>query len=257
VLTWSGLTPWTQAGRHAFGLAFQTEIGKRAGSAFDQLPDALRMSFGRYGIGQREWDLMRKVPLHRAREAAMLRPNEIAERVDPRLAERYLEMILQETEYAVPNASHRSRTALLTDQQPGTFWGEMLRSFAQFKSFGSVVMLLHGQRVHQMLSARETRMRGAAYAGSLLFTTAVLGGMSLQLKQLAGGRDPQDMTAALLQGGGLGIYGDFLFGELNRFGGGFATTLAGPLVGRANDFWNLTAGNVAQLASGENTHFGR
>lgn len=263
VLTYSGLTPWTQAARHAFGLAFQVEAGKRAALAFDELPDAFRRTFGRYGITAREWDLMRKAPLHKNGEAAMLRPAEIAERIDPKMAERYLEMILQETEYAVPSGSHRSRTALLSDQQPGTLWGEALRSFAQFKAFGSVVLMTHGARVHQMLARRETRMAGAAYAGSLLFTTALLGGLAMQLKQIAGGRDPQAMDngsfwmAAMLQGGGLGIYGDFLFGDLNRFGGGFATALAGPLVGKANDFWNLTAGNVAQLASDERTHFGR
>lgn len=263
VLTYSGLTPWTQAARHAFGLAFQLEAGKRAAQAFTDLPDALQRTFGRYGIAARDWDLMRKAPLHKSGEAAMLRPNEIAQRVDPRLAERYLEMVLQETEYAVPSGSHRSRTALLSDQQPGTFWGEALRSFSQFKAFGAVVMMTHGARIHQMLAKRETRMAGAAYAGSLLITTTLLGGLSMQLKQLAAGRDPQAMDngkfwgAAMLQGGGLGIYGDFLFGDLNRFGGGFATTLGGPLVGRANDFWNLTAGNVAQLASDEKTHFGR
>ncbi len=263
VLTWSGLTPWTQAGKHAFGLAVQTEVGKRAGLAFDKLPDALRRTFQRYGFNAREWDLIRKAPLHRRDGAAMLRPNEISERINPQLAERYLEMILQETEFAVPSGSHRSRTILVDQNQPGTLWGEALRSFGQFKSFGAVVLMLHGARVHGLLAQRETRMAGMAYAGSLLFTTATLGAVSIQLKQIAAGRDPQDMTdpafmgAALLQGGGLGIYGDFLFSDINRFGGGFATTLAGPLVGRANDFWNLTAGNAVQLASGEKTHFGR
>ena len=87
--------------------------------------------------------------------------------------------------------------------------------------------------------------------------------MALQLKSMASGRDPQDMTsgafwgAAMLQGGGLGIFGDFLFSNINRYGGGFATTFGGPLMQRANDAWNLTAGNIAQLASGEKTHFGR
>jgi hypothetical protein len=263
VLTWSGLTPWTQGARHSFGLAAQLEFGKRAGQAFDQLPDALANTLRRYGISPREWDLIRQAPLHRRDGAEMLRPAEIAERVNPVLAERYLEMILQETEYAVPNASHRSRTLLIDQNQPGTLWGEALRSFAQFKSFGSVVLFLHGARVHNQLAQRETRMAGMAYAGSVLVTTAMLGALSIQLKQLVAGRDPQDMAdpafigKALLQGGGLGIYGDFLFADLNRFGGGFASTLAGPLVGRANDFWNLTAGNAVQLASGEKTHFGR
>lgn len=263
VLTYSGLSPWTQAAKHAFGMAFQLEAGKRAALAFNELPDAFQRTFGRYGISAREWDLIRQAPLHKNGEATMLRPNEIAERIDPKIAERYLEMILQETEYAVPNTSHRSRVALYSNQKPGTLWGEALRSFAMFKSFGAVILLTHGGRVHQMLAGRQTRMAGAAYAGSLLFTSTLLGGLSMQLKQIAGGRDPQAMDgpgfwgAALLQGGGLGLYGDYLFSDLNRFGGGFATALAGPLVQKGNDFWNLTAGNAVQLASDEKTHFGR
>jgi hypothetical protein len=40
------------------------------------------------------------------------------------------------------------------------------------------------------------------------------------------------MLAALAQGGGLGIYGDFLFGEMNRSreGAGLIQTLGGPAV---------------------------
>jgi hypothetical protein len=125
-----------------------------------------------------------------------------------------------------------------------------------------VFLVLHGRRIAGMFASGEA-MKGALYAGSLLLSTTLLGGMALQMKQVASGRDPQDMTdasfwgAALLQGGGLGIYGDFLFSNVNRYGGGFASTFGGALMGRANDLWNLTAGNVLQLASGEKTHFGR
>ncbi|MGE4338254.1 MAG: hypothetical protein AB7E55_20080, partial [Pigmentiphaga sp.] len=264
VLTFSGLTPWTQAGRHAFGLAAQAEIGARVHLSFDQLPAGMQTFFRRYGIHAREWDMIRKAPLHEPEPGAgFLRPAEIAERIDPRLAERYLEMIQTETEYAIPSGSHRSRTALLNQNQPGTFIGEVLRSFAQFKSFGAVFMLLHGSRIAAMLTKGETRAHGAAYAGALLLTTTIYGALALQAKQVAAGRDPRDMDtksfwfSAMLQGGGLGIYGDFAFGNINRYGGGFATTFAGPVVQRANDFWNLTAGNAVQLASGEKTHFGR
>ncbi|WP_127523670.1 hypothetical protein [Mesorhizobium sp. Z1-4] len=261
VLTYSGLTPWTQAGRHAFGLAMQVEFGKRTDLAFAAMPDALKNTLTRYGISQRDWELIRKASLHRRDGAAMLRPAEIA-KVDENLAERYLEMILMETEYAVPSSSHRTRSALLDQNQPGTLWGEVLRSFAQFKAFGSAVIFLHGARTHRLLAQRGV-MKGAAYAGSVLFSTTLVAGLALQLKQIAAGRDPRDMqdpkfwTAAMLQGGGLGIYGDFMFAELNRYGGGLMTTLGGPLFGKANDFRNLTAGNAVQLASDDKTHFGR
>ena len=63
--------------------------------------------------------------------------------------------------------------------------------------------------------------------------------------------------AAALQGGGLGIYGDFLFSDVNRFEGSLAVTLAGPLVDRANALRKLTVGNATKAARGEKTTFAR
>lgn len=271
VLTLSGLTPWSQAGRHAFGLAFMREAAMRVDTAFDDLPDAFRNTFRRYGISARDWDTIRAAEytpekraalLHDMGGATILRPQEIERIGGERLAEKYLEMIQSETEYAIPSNSSRSKIMLMDENRPGTLIGEVLRSFAQFKSFGTVFLVLHGARLHGMLAAGQ-KGRGAAYAGALLLSTTMFGGLALQMKQIAAGRDPQDMTdtafwgAALLQGGGLGIYGDFLFSNVNRFGGGFSSTLGGPLVQRASDVWDLTAGNMIQLASGEKTHFGR
>ena len=263
VLTYSGLTPWTQAGKHAFGLSFQYEAAKLVGQAYDKLPDAFRNTFARHGISAKDWEFIRKSELHRTEQGvAMLRPAEIADRAGETTALRYLEMIQAETEFAIPSGSHRSRTALISDVQPGTFIGEIARSFAMFKSFGTVFLLLHGARIHRMIAGGD-KPGAAGYAGSLLLSTTIFGALALQLKQVANGRDPRDMneqkfwSAALLQGGGLGIYGDFFFADVNRFGGGMATTIAGPPVGKINDFWNLTGGNLVQLASGEKTNFGR
>jgi polyhydroxyalkanoate synthesis regulator phasin len=262
VLTLSGLTPWTQSARHAFGLAFMRTAAENVDKPLDKLPDAFRSTFARYGIRAQDWDRMRRMKPHdMGNGVTILRPQEIAERIDERLAERFLEMIQSETEYAIPNGSNRSKIMLVDQNRPGTFLGEVVRSFAQFKSFGAVFLLLHGRRIHGLLQGNNPG-KGAAYAGSLLISTTLFGALSLQLKALAQGRDPQQMdatfgAAAILQGGGLGIYGDFLFSNINRQGGGFATTFGGPVVQRANDLWNLTAGNVAQLASGEKTHFGR
>jgi hypothetical protein len=41
-------------------------------------------------------------------------------------------------------------------------------------------------------------------------------------------RNPMTLLAALAQGGGLGIYGDFLFGEVSRMGAGLVSTAGGP-----------------------------
>ena len=41
--------------------------------------------------------------------------------------------------------------------------------------------------------------------------------------------NPVTALAAFAQGGGLGIYGDFLFGEVNRMGAGLVGTIGGPV----------------------------
>lgn len=261
VLAYSGLTAWTQSAKHAFGLAFMHEAANQIGKRFDEVTPAFRDTLKRHGITANDWDAMGKVKLHDMGGATILRPSEIDKQLGTALAEKYLTMIQKETLFAVPEGGHRSSIALKMGK-PGTLMGEVVRSFAMFKSFGAVFIILHGLRLHRLLTGGQA-LKGAAYAGSLLISTTLFGALSLQLKSLAQGKDPRDVTdpaywgAALLQGGGLGIYGDFLFANVNRYGGGFSTTLSGPVVQRANDLWNLTAGNLIQLASGEKTHFGR
>jgi hypothetical protein len=42
-----------------------------------------------------------------------------------------------------------------------------------------------------------------------------------------------------MQGGGLGIFGDYLFGQYDRMGHSLTESLAGPVVGAASDLFNL------------------
>ena len=64
-------------------------------------------------------------------------------------------------------------------------------------------------------------------------------------KDVLKGREPREVfsrerafksfTEAFVAGGGAGIYGDFLFGEYNRYGQSLTQTLAGPTFGTADD----------------------
>jgi len=93
----------------------------------------------------------------------------------------------------------------------------------------------------------------------LIVATTLLGYVSMTLKELAKGRNPRQpedagdyaklVMAAMTQGGGLGIYGDFLFGEANRMGGGFVSSLAGPAAGTLEDVHKL----VTSIRDGSNT----
>lgn len=64
---------------------------------------------------------------------------------------------------------------------------------------------------------------------------------------------------ALARGGGLGIFGDFLFSDVNRYGGGIWNTIAGPVLGTQLDqATRLTVGNLQELIKeGEAKNAGR
>ena len=71
----------------------------------------------------------------------------------------------------------------------------------------------------------------------------MMGYLSLSAKNLLRGKEPPDpkkagnWAAAFFQGGGLGIYGDFLYSELNnRYGNTLQETLLGPTVGDIASF---------------------
>lgn len=263
VLTASGLSPWTQAGRHAFGLDFMGTLAEHAKDRFPDLPPGLQRTLSRWGLGHPQWEIMRSAALHdpQGNGATFLRPHEIAAVNHPeahRIAEKYLEMVLAETEYAVPSTTLRGRVALRT-AKPGTLWREGVQeSFSMFKAFPMTYGFLWGARMWRETVASPAR--GAAYAGALLTMTGLGGMLAMWLKDIVNGRDPRPVSvkmagAALLQGGGIGIWGDFLFSDLNRYGGGIATQLAGPLGERGTGLLNLTAGNAMQLVQGEDTNF--
>jgi hypothetical protein len=164
-------------------------------------------------------------------------------------------MVETETNFAVPSTSIRGRAALTGDIPPGTLAGEMVRSFAMYKNFGVTLV-----NTHIMRGAGTPGVKGKGrYFADLLISTTLMGALALQLKEMSKGRDPRSVEdpefwgAAFLQGGGLGIYGDFLFADLNRFDRGLAETIAGPVVGFANDVRKLTFGNIVEAIQGEDT----
>jgi hypothetical protein len=55
----------------------------------------------------------------------------------------------------------------------------------------------------------------------------------------------------MAQGGGLGIYGDFLFGEVNRFGGSFLETVMGPGFNTLSDAADLLMRTRDVILTGE------
>ncbi len=232
VLRISGLSPWTQAGRWAFGMETLGFLADNSHLPFSRLNSRFQGMLTRYGIGSEEWAHIRQTPLYTERGATFLRPADVA---DTALGDRLLEMISTEVDYAVPTATVRARS-MMNIGRPGTIAGEVARSALMFKSFPISMLLTHGAR-----GMAQSPYNALKYAGGLFITTTALGALALQLKEVAKGKDPRPMAdskfvwQAMLQGGGLGIFGDFIGSTENRYGGGLAQTVAGPTVGFASD----------------------
>lgn len=244
VLRWSGLSPWTQAGRWAFGMDFLGTMSDAFDQAWEGLDGDLRRVMERYGFDGAQWDALRKTALHSEDGVEFLRPQDVA---DQAIADRVLRMILTETDYAVPSATMRARAAM-SFGRPGTVAGEIGRNGLLFKSFGVSMIITHGAR-----AAAQGAGGAASYAAVMVLTTTALGAFAIQAKEISKGRDPRPMDtgeflgAAMLQGGGFGVFGDFLSSAESRFGGGPLETAAGPVAGLAVDMSNITVGNLFKL----------
>ncbi|WP_112312486.1 hypothetical protein [Pseudogemmobacter bohemicus] len=253
VMRASGLTAWTDIARGVFKLEFYGHLADNAHLAFADLPKSLReLVFEARGITAADWDMIRATDLYRDAadpKASFLIPGDIARRtdIDPDLA---LDLSLkigaaiqEQLEFAVPTMTLRGKTALRANAPAGTFGGEILRSVEMYKSYPLTLMFNLMSRVlyHKVNGSRLGNVLAFAAVG-------VIGGaVAIQMKEvLTRGRDPRDMTKgefwaeALLQGGGLGIFGDFIRSSENRFGGGFAATAAGPVAGLVSDTGFLT-----------------
>lgn len=267
VMRASLMTPHTQAGRWAFGMEFLGAVADHSGKSFDEVP--FKNTLKRHGITAQEWDAIRKTPLYEERGATFLRPDDIVNNstLPPSkaqaLADKMMEMVIGESRVAIQEPTIRARTFLLGESKPGTLLGELGRSGAMFKNFPVTMMMVHWRR--NLLNAS---MGGSkiGYAAAFGLGLTMMGALSTQLRQVTQGKDPMNMNpldpqgrlfwgSATLTGGGLGLWGDFLFKDTNRFGGGKAETAAGPVVGFLGDTVKMTAGNLMEVAQGKKTNF--
>ncbi|MBW4710740.1 hypothetical protein KX928_23365 [Roseobacter sp. YSTF-M11] len=264
----SGLSFWTDMNKTAFQMEFAGFMAENADRALADIDPLLRQVLERRGISAADWDQLRNPatmfradngatfmsPLHWLNHQSAM-PAAEAEG----LALRLQMAIEEQLEFAVPTASLEGRARLQGSAAPGTFAGELLRSTTMFKSFALSLTLGQIRRVAALPTLKDKLTYSAQMAAGLF----ILGGVAVQLKEIAKGRDPRPMNtgayamAAMFQGGGLGIFGDFFAAETNRFGGGLASTLAGPVAGFASDVINPVASNLTSLVEGRDTALGR
>jgi hypothetical protein len=160
----------------------------------------------------------------------------------------YRSFVADETNFGVLETDARSRRTTTFGLRSGTVAGEAVRALMQFKGFpiAFTQRVLGRALLGGMGDTKAQRlMNNLPHTAGLIAGMFVLGSISMTAKDALRGQGMRDWTngktwtAALLQSGGAGIYGDLLFGEASRFGQSPVSTLAGPLVGTGENIINL------------------
>ena len=239
-------------------------VSTHSGKAFKELPDSFRNSLKRYNISPEDWNKIRSTGMDSWDGEAYFAIDNMMARTDlnvgeaSKLVAKVKRMIDTETDYAVLMPDDRMRAIVTGGQQKGSIAGELFRSAFMYKTFPMLIISNHLYRA----AAQGALSSKLSYLAHLSIGTTIFGGMALQLKDVTKGRELRDMStpefwgAAYAQGGGAGIFGDFFFADVNRFGHSMIETLAGPLAMTAQDTFSLGLGNVQEFASGEKMNLG-
>lgn len=266
---WNGLSWWTDTMRSSHARVLSAHLGLNVGSPHSRIDPQLRAVLATHGIGAAEWDALRQAKFRAVNGNTYVTPDRVRDLPDAAIAplvegkatpakiaaaRDQLELKLgayfaDEVGFGVIEADDASRSFWLGTSRPGTMAGEVMRFLMQFKGFPTAfTQRVLGRAVYGGAGETpgERLANNAGHIGHLMAGLFVMGYISMTAKDYVAGLDrprdptaPKTILAALKQGGGLGIYGDFLFGEANRFGNGVLETIAGPAIGTGASIINL------------------
>ena len=244
----------------AFGVGLMHAIGSeiKAGKEFSKLHESDVRTLKNYGISESDWKVWKLADLSdlghgndsvllpenisRVSDDALIKAGIATDANSANVARRdaivkLLGAVNTEADFAIVTPGWKERSQFHARKQRGGVWGEIQTAVLQFKSFPWTQFLRMADAV-----ANADGHVGKALMGAYLFVaTTLTGAMIMQVKDVLSGKDPRAMmnedrfkfwSSAALQGGALGIYGDFLYGiNETRYGSGPLETLAGPTIG--------------------------
>ena len=268
----NGFEFWNDGVRGGVAHMLSAHLGAESERGWDHLAIGTRETLERYGLDPHAWELIRRGAAPLAEDGGRrfltfdaldqisdaeahgwaglkgaAATAEAAGRTREDLRLRLQTLFSEVLDTATSEARARETMGTQGGVASGTVLGEALRLFMQFKAFPLSYV---GRQIVPATTGYAGK-KPAALLAHLILATTLFGYVSMQAKRLAAGKelaplfdeqgraDYRPWAAALVQGGGLGIYGDFLFGEYNRFGGSPLATLGGPAIGDAEAMLRL------------------
>jgi hypothetical protein len=278
---WNGLTWWTESLRSSTILAMSNLFAHRKNLTFDQLNAENQRVLKQYNIDADKWDMARQTATKAADGKEYLMPHKIADLPDQVFADYLTKQGVTPTERTIKELkrdiqlewrtffSDNARTAVLEPDaltrsmmqrgyQKGSYEREFLDYVGQYKSFPIAFMQkvigreIYGRGSNTVAEAMKNKNGELWGLANVFLISTMFGYASMNMKDILTGKNPRNpedafgyyklVLAAMARGGGAGLYGDFLFGEMkSRYGAGPLESLLGPTYGKLSSVADLFA----------------
>ena len=247
-------TWWTDGIRFAGAEMLSHNLALQAGKSFDALDSRLAKTLGLYGLDAKGWDAARARVEAAPDGKTFISPDSLEDETVARALRAYY---TDQNGYLLLSPDSETNYLTKFGTQKGTAAGELIRFMTQFKSYTvAFTQKMIGRELignidpdargfGGVLAKASTNSQAMIGVTQLVLMSTLFGYLSMSMKDILKGKEPRDPTdprtalAAMQQGGGMGIMGDFLFGQQNRMGGGFIGTIAGPMAGDIEGVANL------------------
>jgi len=254
----NGLNGWVASLKSSMALGVSKFYGSLSKTKFLDLEKRERNFLTLYGIDEGKWNMLRSIKTLAVDNKRYLTA-EAVDDISDDVINKYLGRKLSAREirnfkkdlqltwknvlndqgtHGTPEPDTQIRSITRMGTVRGTAMGEVNRFVMQYKNFSVSLYKKILRREMDSYGPDESKLIGASMLASTLMLGTIFGYIVLSVKDMLSGRSPRDpkksavIMQAFVQGGGGGIYGDFLMSEVqNQYGNGVLETAAGPTAG--------------------------
>jgi hypothetical protein len=263
---WNGLNGWVASLKSSMALGVAKFYGSLSETKFFNLEKRERNFLTLYGIDEGKWDMLRSIKslavdnkrYLTAEGAKDISDSVINKYLGRKLSARELRNFKNDLEltwrnvlndqgtHGTPEPDTQIRAITTMGSIKGTYMGELNRFIMQYKNFSVSLYKKILRREMDSYGPDESKLIGASMLASTLMLGTIFGYIVLSVKDMLSGRSPRDpkklsvIMQSFVQGGGGGIYGDFLMSEIqNQYGNGIFETALGPTASDIKKFIDM------------------
>lgn len=252
---WNGLNGWIASLKSSMALGVSKFYGSLSETKFLDLEKRERNFLTLYGIDEGKWNMLRSIKTLAVDNKRYLTAEAVDDISDDvinsyvgrKLSAREIRNFKKDLQltwknvlndqgtHGTPEPDTQIRSITRMGTVRGTAMGEVNRFVMQYKNFAVSLYKKILRREMDSYGPDESRLIGATMIASTLMLGTIFGYIVLSVKDMLSGRSPRDpkklgvVMQSFVQGGGAGIYGDFLMSEIqNQYGNGIFETALGP-----------------------------